>query len=110
MRVHLIKKQSIEGFVRQNAQSKQAFRIWLAILNQVDWKMPEDIISTFSSADIIGQGSNRVVFNIGGNKYRMICKYYFGKARVHLFVKWIGSHATYTKLCKEGQQYDVDIY
>ncbi|WP_394367549.1 type II toxin-antitoxin system HigB family toxin [Mangrovibacterium lignilyticum] len=34
------------------------------------------------------KGSNRVVFNIGGNKYRVICQYYFGRQKVHLFIKW----------------------
>ena len=110
MKVHLIKRQSIESFVSENAQSKQAFEIWLSIIKRVEWEMPYDIIITFNSADILGNGSERVVFNIGGNKYRMICKYYFGEARVHLFVNWIGTHAAYTKLCNDGNQYTVNVY
>jgi len=80
------------------------------LLRPADWNVPRDIVSTFNSADILGQGSNRVVFNIGGNKYRMICKYYFGKKKIHLFVKWIGTHSEYDKLCKENKQYDIDLY
>jgi len=110
MRVHLIKKQSIEGYVHKNVQSKVAFRIWLSIINWADWTKPGDIIATFNSADILGSSSERVVFNLGGNKYRMICKYHFGEARIHLFVKWIGSHASYTKLCKDGKQYVVNMF
>jgi len=68
-----------------------------------------EIISTFNSADILGKGSNRVVFNIGGNNYRIICKYYFGDMRVHLFVKWIGTHVAYTKLCNDGKQYEIEL-
>ena len=60
--------------------------------------------------DILGSGSNRVVFNIGGNNYRMICRYQFGISKVHLFVKWIGTHAEYTKLCNDGKQYDINGY
>ena len=110
MKTHLIKKQSIEEYVKGNAQSKAPFATWLSIIKRVEWNGPNDIISTFNSADILGNGSERVVFNIGGNKYRMICKYHFGKSRVHLFVKWIGTHAVYTKLCKEGKQYTVNVY
>ncbi len=110
MRVHLIKKQSIEGFVLRNTQSKVAFSIWLSIINRADWTDPSDIIATFNSADILGNSSKRVVFNIGGNKYRMICKYHFGKVRIHLFVNWIGTHAAYTKLCKDGRQYTANIF
>lgn len=30
--------------------------------------------------------------------------------RVHLFVKWIGTHAEYTKLCNDGKQYEISVY
>jgi mRNA interferase HigB len=40
----------------------------------------------------------------------MICKYNFGETKVHLFIKWIGTHADYTKLCKEGEQYFISFY
>ncbi len=110
MRVHLIRRQSIEEFVLKNARSRASFETWLSIIKRADWKKPNEIISTFNSADILGKGSHRVVFNIGGNNFRIICKYHFGNLNVHLFVKWIGTHADYTKLCNEGKQYDIDVY
>ena len=110
MKVHLIKIQSIERFVKENAQSKKAFEIWLSIIKRADWNTPQDIIRTFNSADILGQSSNRVVFNIGANKYRIICQYYFGRQKAHLFVKWIGTHASYTKLCNNVEQYSIDSF
>jgi len=79
-------------------------------VSRADWDNPKDIIATFNSADILGKGSDRVVFNIGGNKYRIICKYLFGEQKVHLFIKWIGTHADYTKLCKKGEQFLIDDY
>jgi mRNA interferase HigB len=110
MKVHLIKKQSIEDYVLKNARSRTSFEIWLSILKQADWNEPSDIVSTFNSADILGNASDRVVFNIGGNSYRLICNYYFGDMKVHLFVKWIGTHADYTKLCNEGKQFNINAY
>lgn len=110
MRVHLIKKQSIEEFAKKNARSRSSFEVWLSIIKQVNWNEPKDIISTFNSADILGESSNRVVFNIGGNNYRIICKYFFGKTKVHLFVKWIGTHAEYTKLCNDKRQYEIELF
>jgi mRNA interferase HigB len=65
---------------------------------------------TFPGTDLLGDGSNRAVFDIGGNKYRMIGKYAFGDNQVHLFVCWIGTHAEYNKLCKAGEQYHVSKY
>ena len=93
-----------------NPGCKASFRNWLALIKFADWNEPGNIISTFNSADILGKGSDRVVFNIGGNSYRMICKYYFGELNVHLFVKWIGTHAQYTKLCNDGRQYEIELY
>ena len=110
MKVRLLKKQTIEDFVKRSAQSKASFEKWVFIINAADWCIPNDIILTFNSADILGNASNRVVFNIGGNNFRMICSYHFGYKNVHLFINWIGTHAQYTKLCKEGMQYIVNIY
>ena len=110
MKVHLIKVQSIERFVLENAQSRKAFEVWISIVKRADWNTPQDIVKTFNSADILGKSSNRVVFNIGGNSYRIICQYYFGKQKIHLFVKWIGTHASYTKLCNNEEQYSVDSF
>jgi len=66
--------------------------------------------ATFGSADLLGNSSNRVVFDIAGNTYRMICKYAFGDKQVHLFVCWIGTHTDYDKLCKLNEQYTVSDY
>ena len=71
---------------------------------------PDDIHKTFNSADLLGNGSDRVVFDIAGNNYRLICKYWFGHSKVHLYIKWIGTHADYTELCNRNNQYSVDHY
>ena len=110
MKVHLIKIQSIKDYILKNARSRRSFEIWLSIIKRADWNEPNDIISTFNSTDILGRSSDRVVFNIGGNNYRLICKYHFGNLKVHLFIQWIGTHAEYTKLCNEGKQYDINKY
>jgi mRNA interferase HigB len=110
MKVHLIKKQSIESFVQKNARSKSSFECWITTVSNADWNEPKDILSTFNSADILGNHSNRVVFNIGGNNYRLIAAYHFGVSKIHLFIKWIGTHADYTKLCRNGLQYSVTDY
>ena len=110
MKVRLIKKKSIEGFALQSARSRNSFRIWLTLLKQADWNEPGDIADTYGSADLLGNGSNRVVFDIAGNNYRMICKYHFGITRLHLYIKWIGTHAEYTELCNNNEQYTVNIY
>ena len=78
MKVHLIRKQTIETFAQQKAQSRVGFEEWTTKLKYANWEVPADMQVTFRSVDLLGNGSNRAVFDIGGNKYRMIAKYAFG--------------------------------
>ncbi len=110
MRVHLIKTETIEDFALLNPQSRIPLAAWLSKLKFADWQNPADIQDTFLKADLLGSGTNRVVFNIGGNNYRMICKYLFGDKQVHLFICWLGSHAEYDQICKNGNQFSVKKY
>lgn len=110
MKVHIIKKQTIEDFVKKHARSRSSFSCWLTALTFADWNEPADMLKTFGTADILGRGSNRVVFDIAGNEYRMICKYVFGEKQVHLFISWIGTHAEYDKLCNNNEQYNISKY
>jgi len=110
MKVHLIRKETIEGYVEANARSRTSFAEWLTKLKHADWEKPTDMRSTFGTADLLGKNSNRVVFNIGGNNYRMICKYAFGDKQVHLFICWIGTHAEYNELCDDDNQYTTSNY
>jgi mRNA interferase HigB len=110
MKVHLIKKQTIEEYSENNSRSRLPFADWLEKLKYADWKMPSDIRKTYNSADLLGKASNRAVFNIGGNNYRMICKYAFGERQVHLFVCWIGTHREYDEVCNGNEQFTINIY
>jgi mRNA interferase HigB len=110
MRVHLIKRKTIENFVAVHPQFRQSFTNWLMKLRFAEWNEPGDIKSTFRSSDFLGNGSNRVIFDIAGNNCRMICKYVFGNTSTHLFICWIGSHAAYDKLCKNNLQYTINSF
>jgi len=110
MRVHLIRKETVTGYVQRNARSKPSFAAWLTTVKYADWDMPSDIKDTFGAADLIGGGTNRVVFDVGGNNYRMICKYAFGEKQVHLFICWIGTHTEYDELCRRNEQYTIMNY
>lgn len=107
MKIHLVKSQTIEDYIKLNARGRDSFSVWLLILKGADWNKPGDILKTFGSADLLGKGYDRVVFNVGGNNYRVICHYVFGAREVHLFICWIGNHAEYTKLCNTKKQYTI---
>ncbi len=110
MKIHLVKKHRIEQFEKNNARSRSSFRLWQLVLKEADWNCPQDMLETFGSADILGNGSNQIVFDIGGNNYRVICHYVFGDTQVHLFICWIGAHAEYSELCRDKKQYSINEY
>jgi mRNA interferase HigB len=74
--------------LQEIAASRLPFAEWLTKLKHADWEKPTDIQSTFGSADLLGKSSGRIVFNIGGNNYRMICKYAFGHRSFIRLLDW----------------------
>jgi mRNA interferase HigB len=110
MKIHLVKKTTIDDYIIEHATSEPAFLYWLNLLRYADWGKPTDIKEHFNSADLLGKSSDRVVFDVGGNNYRVICHYHFGETEVHLYICWIGTHAEYDKLNKTGRQYTINLY
>lgn len=114
MRVTLIRRASVEAFVVQNARSKSSMNTFLDLLKVADWEVPGDIKSTFGNrVDLVCNG-DRAVFDCGGGAFRIICGVAFGKKTVFLYVKFVGTHAEYDKLCKAKRKEvgicDVDLY
>ena len=105
-----MKKQTVYDFVHKHPASMPGFNNWIRLVQIADWETPNDIARTFRSADLLGKGCDRVVFDISGNNYRMVCSYHFGAKQVQLFVAWIGTHAEYTKLCNRKEQYSIQLY
>lgn len=110
MKIHLIRRETVERYVSANASSKIGLLEWLLKIKYADWVIPGNIMETFPTADLLGKGSSRVVFNIGGNKYRLIAKFHFGEMQVHLFICWIGTHSEYDFICKNLKQYTISEY
>ena len=110
MRVHLVKEVTLKEYARENARFRSIVRHWLSKIKCADWRAPENILQDFSSADLLANGSGRVVFDLGGNNCRMICKYYFGRKVVHLYICWVGTHREYDEICRKGLQFTIIDY
>ncbi|WP_353722365.1 type II toxin-antitoxin system HigB family toxin [Dyadobacter sp. 676] len=66
MKVHLIRKESIDGFVRDHARSASSFDEWQRKLKGANWRSPGDIRENFPTVDFLGNGCPRVVFDMVG--------------------------------------------
>ena len=64
------------------------------IVIKAQWLSPQDVKNQFGNASICG--NNRVVFNIGGNKYRLVAEIQYRVGIV--WVKFIGTHTEYDKI------------
>ncbi len=84
---------SLKGSKDQKAV-KSALDSWFQEVKQADWHNPTDVVRAYANASIVG--SDRVVFNIKGNDYRLVVAIHYRLQIV--FIKWLGSHADYDKV------------
>ena len=76
------------------ADAQSALESWHEEATKSVWKSPQAVKEQFGNASICG--NNRVVFNIGGNKYRLVVEMQY-RAGI-AWVKFIGTHAQYDKI------------
>ncbi len=77
--------------------AEQPLRAWVHVVKGADWSKPTDVKRTFGSADILRNG--RAIFDIGGNKYRLIAAIHYRGKRV--YVRFIGTHKEYDEIDAE---------
>jgi mRNA interferase HigB len=84
-------------FYEKHTDAKGPLEAWWYEAKRATWASPADIKMEYRSASILK--GNRVVFNIGGNKYRLVVKVnYPGKA---VYIRFIGTHREYEKIDPE---------
>lgn len=69
-------------------------RAWVSVVKAADWSKPTDIKEIFRSADILAD--DRVVFNIGGNKYRLVVAVHYRGKRI--YIRFVGTHVEYDRI------------
>lgn len=74
--------------------SADALKAWFAEAEKAVWKHPKDIKAKFRNASFVAD--NRVIFNIAGNKYRLVVHVSYEKQTV--MIKFIGTHSEYDQI------------
>jgi len=94
--MRIISKKTIKDFfeIPGYSDSKNALEAWHREVLKLDWNNQNEIKARYASASIIGD--EKVVFNIAGNKYRLIVKINY-HAKI-VFIKLIGTHKQYDKI------------
>ncbi|MCO6483433.1 MAG: type II toxin-antitoxin system HigB family toxin [Flavobacteriales bacterium] len=92
--MRIIAKRTLREFWAKHADCEQQLKAWFRETEQADWRNVHDLKSDHPSASIL-QGS-RIVFNIKGNKYRLIVRFNFDYQVG--WIRFIGTHAAYDKI------------
>lgn len=99
--MHVIKKKTLRDFWERFPDAEQSLKAWHAEAKAVAWETPSEIKAKYRSASILK--NSRVVFNICGNKYRLVVKFHYasGVRRGIAFIRFIGTHKDYDKVDAE---------
>jgi mRNA interferase HigB len=92
--MRVIAKKILREFWEKQNDSEEQLKTWYKEASKATWASPNDIKSEYLKASILKSG--RVVFNICGNKYRLIVRINYPRRWV--FIRFIGKHVDYDKI------------
>ena len=81
----------VHEFLKKHGDVQDQVEAWATEVREASWQTPADIKARYASASILSE--NRVVFNLKGNKYRLLAKVSY-KLQIVVINK-IGTHADY---------------
>lgn len=88
--MHVISKAKLRGFWERHPDAEGPLGDWYKLAEHAHWKKFADVRADYRSADQVGKFT---VFNIGGNKYRLIAAIHFNRGKV--FVRYVLTHEEY---------------
>jgi mRNA interferase HigB len=89
--LRIIALSTLRNYSRRRPDAASSLAAWHSVAADAEWRNSAAIKLTYGNASIIN--AERIVFNIGGNKHRLIVAADF--RRSVLFIKFIGTHAEY---------------
>jgi mRNA interferase HigB len=96
--MQVVALRTLRQFWERHAQSETPIKVWYSQVTKADWQSPADVKKQFgSTVDFVAD--NRVIFDLSGNKYRLVVRVSYTFKRV--LVKFVGTHAEYDKIDAE---------
>lgn len=90
----ILKFKLLKDFARKHPDSADALMRWAEYVEKTEWKSHAELKQAFPSADYVG--NDRYVFNISGNKFRLVTIVVFFQGFLH--IRFVGTHAEYDKI------------
>ncbi len=92
--MRIISRKKIRNFWEKHSDARPALESWYADAKKANWNTPSDIKDVYKNASFMA--SNRVVFNIKGNKYRLVAAVQFEYGIV--YIRFVGTHKEYDRI------------
>jgi mRNA interferase HigB len=90
--MQIVAKRTLREFWEKHNQAESPLSVWYVLVSRADWVGPADVKAMFgSTVDFVGD--NRLIFDIGGNKYRLVAHVAYPFKRV--LIKFVGTHKDY---------------
>jgi len=96
--MRIIARRTLREFWERHERAEQPLRAWYAEASKAEWNSPQDIKEKYRHASFLLD--NRVVFNIAGNRYRLVTHINFDYQIV--YVKFVGTHKEYDGINAES--------
>lgn len=92
--MRIITKSRITAYYQEHPDAKIPLEVWVSRIKELEIKTLNELKQIANSVDVMG--NNRVIFNIGENKHRLIT---VGLVRNQtIYIRWLGTHAEYDKI------------
>ena len=89
--MRILAKRTLRAYWEKERRAEQPLKAWYAVAAKAGWASTAHVKAIYRNASFVGNG--RVVFNIGGNRYRLVVR--FDYAHGIGFVRFVGTHAEY---------------
>ncbi len=100
--MRVIAVSTLREYWKEYPECEQSLRSWLQEIKKAKWESPQQLKIQYNNASVLS--GKRIVFNINGNKYRLIVDIEFGLQII--FIVWFGSHEEYDKIDAKTISYD----
>ena len=95
--MRIIARRTLREFCERHRTVEQPLKSWYREADQATWDGPSDIKRRYRHASFLK--GNRVIFNVGGNKYRLVV--HVNYAYRVLYIRYVGTHADYDQINPE---------
>jgi len=93
--MQIIARRVLRQFWQRHAQAEKPLRLWYMVVKAATWKAPADVKKQFgNTVDFVAD--NRAIFNISGNKFRLVVHVAYRFKRV--LIKFVGTHKEYDSI------------